>query len=371
MTKSLLLFETKEQTFEKYRDSLENTPWDITHIQGVEKFLETLQGDTFDLIIVEEAMLPDDVLTFLFDINVPLIISTSKDKFQDRNTISRDFSQSELINAIGKASFLKAVSIKGPVEKNFEGPEDDPVVLEPVFDGDDDEAVILTPEENDEPVRSSWEIPEKEEEDSNPQISSPEENGEKKKDIFDRIDEIDSILTSLSLDIENGKTPEKKKEAPSEAKPGFTFGDPDPEIQAEKTILQTEPSDNADFLFDDDYEPDVSEDTETEEKNKNLHPDFNSGMANDFEAILKDKPLEVKKVESDEFEIEQYEDKFSKELEKDDKESEPEIKTPPVSNEDISEIAKKEIKNWLETNGRQIIKEIVLEQLSKLSGKDG
>ena len=88
-------------------------------------------------------------------------------------------------------------------------------------------------------------------------------------------------------------------------------------------------------------------------------------MVNDFEAILTDKPLNVTTVDAKEFEIEPFEEKISEPAPV---EKEKPVEETPAASENT---AKEEIIKWLEANGRKIIKEIVLEQLSKLSGKDG
>jgi hypothetical protein len=369
--KSVLLFETKELTAQKYFDFLKDTPWEIYHKQNLETFLETLQNDTFDLIIAEESMMPEEVLSLLTESNIPVVLSTNSVSNKKLAAISRDFSSSDLINAIGKASFLKIVRLKDGVsyEEPKQDDEDEPVLLEPVFEENSLDAVVMTPEKSDMKTKSSWEIPERKEHEHEPVI---EKKPEEKKDIFARIDEIDSILSSLSKDIET----EKPAPRPS-PKPGFQFGDADDEAQQEKTIFSTQPfqkedvskpvdkeDKNADFLFDDDYKYDEKS-TEAEKKPAVQKPAFDNNMANDFEAILNDKPLNVPNTKAKEFEIETHEDKI--------REPEPPEKEPIVEKqpEKPAPDGKEEIVKWLEKNGRQIIKEIVLEQLSKLSGKDG
>ena len=220
--KSLLLFETKELAIQKYNEFLKETPWEIYLKQNIESFLDILQEESFDLIIIEESMAPDEVISMLSELGTPLILSTNSQNAKGRITISRDFSAPELINAIGKASFLKVVSNTqgekaGVVYSSGDSSdEDEPVLLEPVFEGSDEDAVILAPENDAQVVRSSFEIPEKKESDN--EFIQKKENTAK-KDIFARIDEIDSILTSLGKDIEPEIKPIRR--------PGFQFGDPD------------------------------------------------------------------------------------------------------------------------------------------------
>jgi len=321
--KSVLLFETKELTAQKYFDFLKDTPWEVYHKQNLETFLETLQNDTFDLIIAEESMMPEEVLSLLAELNIPVILSTNSVNNKKLAAISRDFSSSDLINAIGKASFLKIVRLKNGVsyEEPKQDDEDEPVLLEPVFEENSLDAVVLTPEKSDVKTKSSWEIPERKE-------------------------------------PEHGHVVEK-------------------EAQQEKTIFSTQPfqkediskpldkeDKNADFLFDDDYKYDEKS-TEVEKKQAVQKPAFDNNMANDFEAILNDKPLNIPNTKAAEFEIETHEDKI--------RAPEPPEKEQIVEKqpEKPAPDGKEEIVKWLEKNGRQIIKEIVLEQLSKLSGKDG
>lgn len=357
--KSLLLFETKEQTAQKYFDFLKETPWEIYHKQSIESFLQLLTDESFDLIIIEETMTPDDVISMLFELSTPVILSTNSENKSGKICISRDFSSAELLNAIGKVSFLKVVSKNAKGKESLiysdddNSDEDEPVLLEPVFEGSDEDAVILAPKKDEQVVRSSWEIPERKEPESD---SAPKKKPEQKKDIFDRIDEIDSILTSLGKDLE----PDVAK------KPEFQFGDFNGTDESEKTMLKTEPFNaddteklddekSADFLFDDDYTYEEPPKDEASEKHDKVTNAFNKAMISDFEAIITDKPLNVSKVDDKEFEVESYEETVK-------------IEVAPEKNE---EARKEEIVKWLEKNGRQIIKEIVLEQLSKFSKKDG
>ncbi|HPA55971.1 MAG TPA: hypothetical protein PLT70_00915, partial [bacterium] len=130
---------------------------------------------------------------------------------------------------------------------------------------------------------------------------------------------------------------------------------------------------NADFLFDDDYKYDAKA-VEPDKKPAVQRPEFDNNMVNDFEAILSDKPLNVPNVKAEEFEIETHDEKI-REPEPSEAESSSNVEKKAAQTEDKTllneDITKEEIRNWLEKNGRQIIKEIVLEQLSKLSGKDG
>ncbi len=378
--KSLLLFETKELTAQKYTDFLKETAWEIYHKQSLETFLETLQNDTFDLIIAEESMVPEEVVALLAESNTPVILSTNSSKTGKLTTISRDFTSADLVNAIGKASFLKIVKQKEGV--SYEVPEsddeDEPVLLEPVFEENSLDAVILKPEKNDVKIKSSWEVSEKKVPENEPVL---EKKPEERKDIFERLDEIDSILSSLSKDIETAKPAPKQS-----ARTGFQFGDTDDDAQQEKTVFATQPTpkDNiskpvdknpktADFLFDDDYKYDAKS-VESEKKPVAQKPEFDNNMANDFEAILNDKPLNVPNVKAQEFEIETHDEKI-REPEPSETENSSDVKKEVPRSEDKTplneDIVKDAVRNWLEKNGRQIIKEIVLEQLSKLSGKDG
>lgn len=292
--KNLLILETQEANAAKFSEFLKDTSWTLTITGDLNTFAELFGDGNYELVIIEEKAASPDVVKMLAGIGTPIIISTdSGKKTEGTFSISRNFTRSELTNIIGKVSFGRVMS--NP-ELNAEGGEE-PVVLEPVFESED-EAMVLSPENV-----------------SGEQKSTFETGGKKGgKDIFDRIDEIDSIMMSLTKDIS-----EKKPSKPVEKTAGKPIEKPvekpmeKPVPKSKKLEWKDEISDKtepieftpkkdgagneADFLFDDSYRyAEKKEKSEDEaEKPKFEHFQGDSGdsdresIIRDFESIISDK----------------------------------------------------------------------------------
>lgn len=384
--KNLLILETEPQNAAKYSEFLRDTSWVLTVTGKLDSFAELFSDSEYDLIIVEENAASPDVLKMLFEIGTPLIISTDSQKSRPGfPTISRNFSRSELTNTIGRLSFRKVLS--GVYEKNDAADEDEaPVLLEPVFEGDHDEAMVLSPEKENKESKSSFEITGGKAE--SPDIS--EKHIKSKKDIFDRIDEIDSIMMSLTKDItDDSKIPKKQMEKPKEKPVEKTvekstykhveFDSPKEDFDKTEAIKFVPKSKEenggggADFLFDDDYKFEEKKGKEETVFKKESDAQMNESVIRDFESIMSDKPArreakpeeyqdldpvsDVKKVPAD------------KPLESGSARSgsiESEQAGQKISDDSV---IRGEVRIWLEKNGRTIIKEIVEEHLAKFAGK--
>lgn len=379
--KNLLILETEPQNAAKYSEFLRDTSWVLTITGKMDSFAALFSDSDYDLIIVEERAVTPDVLKMLFEIGTPLIISTDSQKSRPGfATISRNFSRSELTNTMGRLSFGKVLS--GVSDKNSQAYEDEsPVLLEPVFEGDHDEAMVLSPENEKKESKSSFEITDGKVE--SPDIS--EKHVKSKKDIFDRIDEIDSIMMSLTKDIaDDSKISQKPKEKSADKtfekstyKP-VEFDPPKEKVDKTEPIKfvsksKEESGAGADFLFDDDYKFEEKKGKEESVFKKESDSQVNESIIRDFESIISDNPAKK------EAKPEEYQDAGPvSDVKKDpadrpvERESARSVSVesgqvePKISEDSV---IREEVRIWLEKNGRTIIKEIVEEHLARFAGK--
>ncbi|HPS28648.1 MAG TPA: hypothetical protein PLZ43_00190 [bacterium] len=380
--KNLLILETEPQNAAKYSEFLKDTSWVLTLTGKLDSFAELFSDGDYSLIIVEEKAVTQDVLKMLFEIGTPLIISTDSQKSRlGFPTISRNFTRSELTNTMGRLSFSKVLS--GVSEKSVPAEEiEDPVILEPVFEGDNDEAMILSPEDEKKESRSSFEITDGKVESSD--IS--EKHIKSKKDIFDRIDEIDSIMMSLTKDItDDSKISERPKGKPIEKtvekstyKP-VEFDPPKENFDKTEAIKFTpkskgEVGEGADFLFDDDYKFEENKNKQETGFKKESETQKNESVIRDFESILSDKPVKREAKPEEYHGVESVSALEGNSADKTTVETEP-VKSGYAESGQVEQkisddsVIKAEVKAWLEKNGRTIIKEIVEEHLARFAGK--
>lgn len=405
--KNLLILETQAANAAKFSEFLKDTSWTLTITGDLNTFAELFGDGSYELVIIEEKAASSDVVKMLTGIGTPVIISTdSGKKTEGAFSISRNFTRSELTNVIGRVSFGRVMS--NP-ELNAENGEE-PVVLEPVFESED-EAMVLSPENGPFEQKSTF------------------ETGGKKgdKDIFDRIDEIDSIMMSLTKDISEKrpsskpaeKTVEKPIEKPIEKPAEKPVEKPVPKSKKlewkDEISDKTEPiefapkkegaGNEADFLFDDAYKYEEKKEKASVKDESNSFERFHEdpvesdSIIRDFESIISDKI--VKKAPEDE--EKEFSSSFSdlnarseamlksgdrkKKSETDNEASkkmyeenvpekaaviennpsEYEVPVTPKGNDE--DIIKAEIRDWLEKNARKIIKEVIEEHLARFAGK--
>jgi hypothetical protein len=379
--KKLLSFQTDEETIESLKNMVADSNWDITVKSELDQFLLELDPVKYHLLIIEEESLNDDVREILYNYELPVIfISDFPEKLKNKVVLPEKFSPIDLKKAMTKASFMK-ISQKENESKNndsdcclepVEGKEDEAaVLLEPILgEAQDDEAVILTADNEEKEVRSSWEIPDKEvldicdSEDQKVQCECPpddnlekipEEKNEEKGSIFDKMDEIDKLISELSDDIENEKTF------------GTHVGENDSSTPMEKmaesdSIFESE-DDGVEDIFDDDYSfPKEEENDDKTIQAESEKMESQSKIASDFETIMSKEKKDDDDYEQEWMESEKESEPIVEEVEPVEEVEEAE----PVEEVEEVEEYKKEIHAWLEKNGRKIIKEVVEEQLSKI-----
>jgi hypothetical protein len=322
------------------------------------------------------------------------------------------FSINDLKKAMTKASFLKVAGAAGSREESsLDREKEDAVLLEPVFGEEEGtEAVVLTSEEEDENIRSSWEIPSKEDLDQEESFNSkqgidiekkkkPAERVSDKERIFDRMDEIDNLIQSLNEDIA-GDSPFGARQPVSETLQNEELGK-----ESSSGDLFGVENDGSDDIFSSEYQfSDEEEDrtveivSEQEEKRESasaIMEDFESIVSEgssvqaddeDFESIVSEDssvqaddeesgPLILEKEEPESPPEEEHPEELSAEydISEDTGESEEaemlgEVEVAPVEEVEAEPVEdyKNEIHAWLEKNGRKIIKEVIEEQLSKI-----
>lgn len=354
--KKLLLLETNFDVAEKYMDFLKESVWNVDHKDSLNTFLVSMKENEFDVAVVEGGIVPDKIISMLLVSRPVIVCSDNKQGIDKITTIPRKFTGSELVNALGKVSFMKLtgkpdVQDEGQYSMEETISDEKAVLLEPVF-GEEEAVELLTPEEGVEPVRSSWEIS-NETADETVDVEAEtlveekdEEKEHKKEDIFERIDEIDSIIMSINKDVAD-KTDSEEKAA---------------EQLSEKDGLEL--AQDADFLFDDDYKYEDKKEEENPEENSEEIVD-RTGKVSDFESILTDEEVEVdKEYEAPVEVVEKIEESSEEPVE--------ELPEPEPEDENIvldDDVLKAEFRKWLDENARSIIKEVVEEQLKELYGK--
>jgi len=375
--KKLLLLETNFDVAKKYEDFLKESVWSVDHKDSLNTFLGSMKENRFDVAVIEGGIVPDKIISMLLASRPVIVCSDNKPGIDKITTIPRRFTGSELVNALGKVSFMKLTGDSHEDEESYSIEEtisdEKAVLLEPVF-GDEEAVELLTPQEDVEHVRSSWEIP-NEAADETLDIEAAtlvEENVEQKEqekeDIFERIDEIDSIIMSINKDVADKTDSEEKAADQLSKKDGIELADP-----FEKD------NQDADFLFDDDYKYEEKKEVHEENPEEDSEEIVDrTGKVSDFESILTDnesdekddpepeKPLELKKDEQEEVEaVKEYEESVEVPENIEEPVEEPVEKSQSLN----ADILKVEFRKWLDENARPIIKEVVEEQLKELYGK--
>ena len=389
MGRTALILETNPVITERYLDYTHDSDWRIMLKDTLNGFLEKLQQEKFSLIVVEESLVPQGIIQMMKSTGIPLILSTNTKK-ADVQTMPRNFNRTELLTVFDRLvppvkeeaeeeNYEKNESSGGHDEvhsifSNLEDEEEDffelssnDVILEPSTTQHAEninESIVENNESNESKVQdNSFETFERngfddeefmsDEQNVEPEINigNTEKNDKKssKNNLFappplsvfdEKNSDIDDLVNSLSVDFKpkdgnnaiNLNLKEEKAENKAEEK------------VENKTEEKTEENQNAghndnnfdDFLF-----------------GNSSAQEFN--MDNDEEH--REERVEIKPAPK------QYEEKTAEFA--DDSKAEAE-KTADASDDAI----KAAVNEWLNRNARSIIKEIVLEELASLSGKN-
>ena len=327
-SRTALVLETNPVITERYLDYTHDSDWRIMLKDTLNDFLEKLQHENFNLIVAEESLLPQGIIQMMKSTGVPFLLS-SNTKNPEIPTLPRNFNRTELLTVFDRL-----------VPYVPEDPEKDDTMQNTVVDD------ILSGLEDEE-------------------------------ETFE--------LTSDALVEEQAKPleEEKKNEAADPAADSVSdfFGDGDLFGDDDKN----QETSNEDGELFETLKPAIE--VSGNEKNTTFAPpsfdDF-SGKENDIDNFVNSLSLEKEDEKPVETAATTNTAADSDDLlfgDSPDNEYKPEITAMtanPLQNEAKQEkkpkisddMIKAEVSAWLEKNARSIIKEIVMEQLASLSGKN-
>ena len=315
-SRTALVLETNPVITERYLDYTHDSDWRIMLKDTLNGFLEKLQQEKFNLIVAEESLVPQGIIQMMKASGIPMILS-SNTKNAEIQTLPRNFNRTELLTVFDRLvpPVLEEFS-ESEDEKTepFAGNDEVHAILSDLEDADDDffelssNDVVLEPSSNSQPAENT---------DKSNEFEILHDSSQTFDDDFFGDDDLKSGETEQSVEIPQQQPVEEAPKSEKKASKENLFAPP--------------PS-----VFDDDS-------SEIDDLVQSLSVDF--------------KPKESADSNSGEFR------------------SEPEKTQDETSSDDaFSGISSSEIKaavtEWLDKNARDLIKEIVLQELASLSGKN-
>ena len=314
MSRTALILETNPVITERYLDYTNESDWRIMLKDTLNDFLEKLQHENFNLIVAEESLLPQGIIQMMKSTGVPFLLS-SNNKNPEIPTLPRNFNRTELLTVFDR---LVPYVPEDP-EKEDTGLED--TTVNDLLSGleDEEEALELTS---------------------------------------------DAVIAEQEKPVEEHEE-EKKDEAADSASDFFGDGE----------------------LFGDDDDSEVFETLkpaiEVSENKKSGALNTPSFNESDIDSFVDSLSLE-KEAEKPAFEqiMEEKTLRTALETRVNDSNNDSEMlfgnmadNKPSAAGESAGpelsdDVIKAAVSEWLEKNARSIIKEIVLEQLESLSGKN-
>lgn len=328
-SRTALVLETNPVITERYLNYTHDTNWRLMTKNTLNDFLDKLQHDSFNLIVAEESLVPSGIIQMLKATKIPFILSTNN-KRDDVPTLPRNFNNQELLNLFNEL----VPDLDSEPEKDT--PQNDDAVNDLLSDFEDEEEpleltsddVILKPSANFEQEAA---------EEENSFALPEEENG-----LFSE-DSEPTIQPTIQPDIQPDVQPTIQ-----------------PDVQPD-----VQPNNQANSQENDSSDVKVSKTMEKEEKSTLFTPpptpDF-SGNDEKIEDIIGSFAIE-KNNYNDIFET-------ANQLEKSDVFGNKINEHPDLMQENIGSEIKSAVEEWMNKNARNIIKEIVMEQLASLSGKN-
>ena len=307
-SRTALVLETNPVITERYLDYTHDSDWRIMLKDTMNGFLEKLQQEKFNLIVAEESLVPQGIIQMMKASGIPLILS-SNTKNAEIQTLPRNFNRTELLTVFDR--------LVPPVLDEFK--ENDYEKTETVGENDKDGSILSDLEDDDDDF---FELS------SNDVILEPSNGQHSLHDspqAFETADQDDDFMTFDSVKTEEtAETPAQHIEEPVQ----------NDEKSSEGNLFAPPP------LFDD---------------NSSEIDDLVHSLTVDL------KPREPEST-TGEFQMEAEEPQ----------EEEVSSGTPSGT---LSEAAspdeiKAAVTEWLDKNARGIIKEIVLQELASLSGKN-
>ena len=313
-SRTALVLETNPVITERYLDYTHDSDWRIMLKDTLNGFLEKLQQEKFNLIVAEESLVPQGIIQMMKASGIPLILS-SNTKNAEIQTLPRNFNRTELL-----AVFDRLVP---PVLEEFN--ESDDEKTEPFGENDEVHAILSDLEDEDDDF---FELS------SNDVILEPSNNQQpeniKENNEFEFHDDSSQTFDSDFFgddDFKGGET-EQSMEIP------------------QQQPVEEAPKNDEKSPKDDLFAPPPVFDADSSEIDDLVH-----SLSVDF------KPRES---ESDPGEFVMGTEKPQAE------EIHSEVSSEAASSDEI----RGAVAEWLDKNARSIIKEIVLEELASLSGKN-
>ena len=310
-SRTAIVLETNPVITERYLEYTSDSDWRIMLKDTLNDFLEKLQKENFNLVVAEESLLPDGIIQMMKSIGVPFLLS-SNTKNPEIPTLPRNFNRTELLTV-----FNRLVPDMNEEPAPQDTPKDDGAAKE-LFSGlEDEETFELT---------------------SDAVISEPGKPNDVKNDAEDSLSDFFGESEFLSDETENTAKPTVNQTQEDE----ITL----------KTAIETDDSNETDALFSD--IPDNKEEPADEFKLYETTEMTQNPLQN---AV----PAEEEKTETP----------AAEETAPESEESAKTGETETAGNTGtLDDALKTEISAWLEKNARSIIKEIVFEQLTSISGKN-
>lgn len=310
-SRTALVLETNPVITERYLEYTHDSDWRIMLKDTLNDFLEKLQQEKFNLIVAEESLLPQGIIQMMKSTGVPFLLATNN-KNPEIPTLPRNFNRTELLTVFDR--LVPYVPEDPETEDTMQN-----TVVEDLLSGLEDEEETF-------------------------ELTS------------------DAVMAEPEKPIE-----EEKKDEAADSVSDF-FGDG--ELFGDDDKAQENPDENGELF--ETLKPAI-EVAESEKSTTFTPPSFNNGDIDSFVNSLSLEKEEEKPIETSA--------KTATGTDSTDLLFGAEMTSNPLQNEvkaeekaekaEISEdIIKAEISAWLEKNARSIIKEIVIEQLASLSGKN-
>ena len=373
--RTALVLETNPVITERYLNYTHDSQWRIMLKDNLNDFLEKLQHERFNLIVAEESLVPQGIISMLKSTGVPLLLSTNT-KNQETPVLPRNFNRTELLTVFDRLvpDFVEETP------KQHEEPENDKVneILSGLEDEDDffelsSDSVVLepSPDQSTENTERNDLFDDQDDlfdtsgdnlfDNKNNSADSPESSSKTAGDSFDD----DEFLSDSAEPVQD----ETIKRIEEKEKKSSRFAPPPPSVFNEKDdeIDNLVNSLSVDFKSVKTEENAQSAETgKTSKKQNTFQPN------NNFDTFLfnEDEPKEFSIDEAEE--PEKPEITLVTPLPADGRETEtaPEPAEQKSGSGSSEDIIRTEVRAWLDKNARSMIKEIVLEQLASLSGKN-
>ena len=99
--RTALVLETNPVITERYLNYTHDSQWRIMLKDNLNDFLEKLQHERFNLIMAEESLVPQGIISMLKSTGVPLLLSTNT-KNQETPVLPRNFNRTELLTVFDR-----------------------------------------------------------------------------------------------------------------------------------------------------------------------------------------------------------------------------------------------------------------------------